>query len=393
MGASILRLGPNVHPDIQRAALDAVEGTGNYKSEKQLLNILREAKGVEQSGAGAMNSFARSARSNVRYASRIATLVSVADHGGLFGGVAKAALVEEAFDKIGEIVQSKAAEKLFTKIADKIVGDPLVGERLFRAVGRGFRVGGEAAAYAMMGYETLMAVGEDWRAGANADRQSYRTARRLKIDVELHHRLRQQITAETISGRNAIDETRDGVSMDGETKELISQRTQSTMSAISVMRSNPGAFGVDVSKVLAETAKRLNVNISQLTPRQRQRAIDEALDAKRHNLVDKNQVLLRLAADGITDPANGSRYTGPEATIANARADERFQARVAAKFDEMSNDTAGSRLEEIEDRLELADKYRESLSREQIYKLDRQAEERQARARADRTRHAVKIQD
>lgn len=308
MGASILALGNNVPDDVHIAALDAVNGTnfGGHKSEAELKEKLRDAKGVQQSGAKALNRFTGRVRSNIKAMSQIGILADMASRGGVGGAIAQTELTSIAVEKITDKFESKFVQKIFTKVAEKLYADPLAGERAFRMIGRGLRLGGAIGTAAMVGVNIAQEYFAQRQQSASAQMGVHRAAEASGIDAAISLATRKRIEKQTMDSRGVAARISDELGFDAATQSSIADRTKNQFSGITSIRQNPALFGIDAAKIITNLARSKRVPIESLTEAEKQialqAAISDAVD------VPESSVEMEMKARGFYKPLSKNRF-------------------------------------------------------------------------------------
>lgn len=279
MGASILALGNNVPDDVHIAALDAVNGTnfGGHKSEAELKERLRDAKGVQQSGAKSLNKFTRGMRSKMQMLSQAGLLADMASRGGVAGAIAQTELTSIAIDKGTDLFEKKFVQRIFTKVAEKLYADPLAGERAFRMIGRGLRLGGAIGTAAMVGVNIAQEYFAQRQQSASAQMGIHRAAEASGIDAAISLATRKRIEKQTMDSRGVAARISDELGFDAATQSSIADRTKNQFSGIVSIRQNPALFGIDAAKIITNLARSKRVPIESLTEAEKQIALQAAI--------------------------------------------------------------------------------------------------------------------
>lgn len=276
IGGRILQMGPNVPAEIRAKASIAQSGTTNSKvKDAELLEEFRGYLGIEQGGGTALKSATNMMRGAVQKGFRLAQIASLANQGGAVGMAATAQLGMDALDQGEKIIHSKLAEKLAETVTDKLFADPAMGVKLVHYLGRAARLGGAVAtaAYLVHGFITgrvdsqynsdLVQAG---MAGTKRDFGSWDTGE------DIVKQSRKDYDAQKgIYGR-----TMDALGFTQGTEQAVAQMATTEMGNRVALRATPSLLGTDIAATMAQHAKELGVSVQDLSPEQRDEAIDVA---------------------------------------------------------------------------------------------------------------------
>lgn len=303
LAAKILRMGPNVPPEIAQMADDAARGVGGHR-DADLLKSFRGYLGIERSGASWINRKTAAFRRGIAVANKTALQIDLAERGGMTGAVAQAELVQNAAGLMEKAVTSKPVMDVLTKAVSKLGMDPSwVTKNLF-AIGRGLRLGGIIGAGVQAGFSFLEERETQRRAAEQSKLTMFAAAAAVGMDPALTRQLRQN--AESWSGGTAgyKGNAMDALGLVEESHRRTQERFTARVEGISAMRGGTGDFGVSATRAIAEYAAARGVPIGLLTPFERRAAVDAALATKYEGMVDASQITAQLEQRGIFRPQN-----------------------------------------------------------------------------------------
>ncbi len=276
IGGRILQLGSNVPADIRAKAMIAANGTTSRNlNEGEMLNEFRSYLGIEESGATKLRRATGMMRGMVQGGFRMAQLAQMSMQGGAIGMAANAQLGLDAIDKGEQIVHSKFVETLLSNFTDKIVKDPALGVKMSHFMGRVFRIGGAVGTAAAVVHGAVTGR-VDSQFNANLADQGLASARRDFGTGEMGQRLENLATKNYQSQKGMYGRVMDWLGYTAGTQEGIAQAARKELGQRSALRSRPSLTGLNVAGVLAQRATDLGVSVEDLTPDQRNDAIDKA---------------------------------------------------------------------------------------------------------------------
>jgi len=278
LGGSILRMGPSVPPHIQKAALDAVDGTGNYKSEAQLLNIMRDSLGIRKTGATEARATLRSVNSGIRDVTNAAVLMDVASRGGPQGSVAVMGLVQMAVSKVADVASSQTMKG----ILQSTLGN-FAGERAFRSVRNAVRSAGPLIAAAETGWNIGSYVEQNasFLGGAAGLAQAKATGFDKYKQTGMDPKLQKAIRDEAFE----YEEATGNYFWDKSLNEATNKRRDKVVDQIVGMRDEAQSLGIDVAGAVGKWASERGINPDQLTPENRAMIVDLEIKKKRDDLM------------------------------------------------------------------------------------------------------------
>jgi hypothetical protein len=279
LGKKIVAMGSNVPGELQGYAMMAASGSGDM-SEQQLLAKLRSGMGISKSGETWLNGVTGSIQRSVQTAARAGTLWNTAQQGGLAGASAQAGLLQMGVDKVNDIASSKTMEKVLVTASEKLFSNPIAGQQLFYAIGRGLRLGGGIVTAALMAWQ----VGESYFTNrgrqATAEGAVYDQARQAGLNYSPEARAQRDAIAKTVEAASPFDRMLDKLGFGGGLAEAKAKEESKAIQAFQTARANAGKLGIDTSGLLAAYAAARGLKVQQLNERQRNEAINAAVAAK-----------------------------------------------------------------------------------------------------------------
>jgi hypothetical protein len=396
LGKRVLSLGTNLPPNLVAVAQQAAMGTGNVP-ERQVLEQLRGALGIEHSGATAVNRFTGSVRNTVQGGAQLGILVNAAQGGGAVGSVAQGRLAMKAIDKLDDLTKNENIVKIATKLGEAIGADSLAGSRFLYALSRGLQLGGAVAAVALAAWDVGASYISNQKRSAAAQGASYDAARQagLLATPELASSERSRVSTDAAQTAGAFDQVLAKFGFSGAIEERKAAVAKQQFDAIAGARANAARNGVDVPALLQEAARKKGKSVSQLNDREKAEALNKAASDTLRQRADsdaakryaKTQMLINDEAPGVFQGlAIGLSHALGYKTVGEMR----VEAKERRYRDDFANKSSNARQESLaEDRVQTFQKFRASWSKEQNEKLDRELRDSQFRLAEHRSRHKV----
>lgn len=395
LGKRILSLGTNLSPNVVAAAQQAAAGNGPMP-ERQMLEQLRGALGIEHSGATAVNRATGAIRGVVQGASRVGVLLNTAQQGGVAGAAAQSRLFMGALDKVNELTKNENVVQVATKIGEAIAGDSLAGSRFLYALSRGLTLGTAAGAIAMAAWDVAASYLSNQKRASAARGSSYDAARSagLLATPELASSERARTDRDAAMSAGIGDQAMAVFGFNGAIEERKGKIAKQNFDAIAGARTNAARNGVDTNAILTEAARKKGKSVTQLNEHEKAEALNKAASntlrdransdaAKRYA---KAQMLLNdEAPGGIVEAVGvlGNANIGLAELLQQSAKERHYRDEFAAK-------SVNNRQEALaEDRTATFQKFRASWTAEQNQKLDRELRDSQFRLAEQRSRHRV----
>jgi hypothetical protein len=259
-----------------RRILQNASGQGDVDSVRRYL-------GISKSGAGALGKVGKKLARIQGAAFSISQDIELLQHAAQDGrptAVATARLIGNLNDQVQQAIKSRWAQRTAEAAAKLLGRDPVIAGRLLKAVGRGLRLGGLVVTAAMGAAEVAERFFENRRQAGAAIGARKDLARQLQMDPRLA-RAEEALAAEEVRGARGKARTfLDRLGFNAGTEQETTKRQADRLRQLEQARRNASHLGVDVEGVLAGVAAQKGKLISELTQRERNEAIDEALRPK-----------------------------------------------------------------------------------------------------------------
>ena len=283
LARSIFRLQKkgNSVPDKIRASARRIIQNSNTDQD---LRDVRSYLGISRSGAGFIGRASRSLQrvQNVGLSiTRDIELLgqSAAEGKGTAAGTAR--ILNTLNLEMQRLVKSKKTRDFLEGTLQKIGQDPVMAGRFLKSIGRGLRLGGVVATVALKGFEVAENIQKARKEAADARSKALTQARDLYIDPERSREIYKDAIENVKQNRGWLS----GLLNDwewspwrGEDEKKAAKEKIAIQTNIEAARKRAPDLGIDVGSLYANLAASKNKPISELTSREKSRALDAAIE-------------------------------------------------------------------------------------------------------------------
>lgn len=280
--------GGNVPGEVVAAARRQKEGTASQADH----DAMRSYLGIHRSGASAIGKGQKFLNKVGGKISNIQTQIQLAQGAeGSQAVVAQSRLVSTAINELNSLTKSKGVNKIVDKVASFVTKDPAAGGRFLKALGRGLRLGGVVGTILFAGIAAGTALFEargklaqsvgaikdlarqfatDPRITAAVEKQVYGIASSGKLlDPKIAGRVVGRIPGMGALGALVTDY------LEADIAEEAKNLQQQTLDARGKARGALLDLGAHPGILLAEFASRRGKTVGELTPQERNEAVDQ----------------------------------------------------------------------------------------------------------------------
>lgn len=287
-----------------------------------------------------------------------------------------------------KLLRTKFMKNITTSVAKTLGTNPAFAMGILKSVGRGLKMAAPVAELMVMAIDATERYIENKRLRARSEVDMFNRAAELKIDEKLAKRWRNQIqsSAEGADGTigYALKWWGKGKSIDEEAKERYDQLTKSLSDA----RKNMGALGYRDANILSDYANSLGINVSELTERQRNKALDDTVIAQYDpdKFLNDPRVRSRIEHD-ILDTDIRTRYDKAAREKYFASTEYASQQRIYAE--KLVKETIAAAIQKQKDLEEGAERAKEKMSAAEIWQRSKAMKDGITNFNGYRQRHST----
>jgi hypothetical protein len=241
---------------------------------------VRRYLGISKSGASALGRAGKKLARIQGAAFSISQDIELLQHSAQDGrptAVATVRLINNLNDQVQLAIRSKWAQRTAETAARLLNRDPVWAGRILKIAGRGLRLGGLAVTAAMTGVEVAERFFENRRQLGAAIGARKDIARQLQMDPRRARAEEMAAITEVEKTRGGLRTLLDAIGFRGSTEQDITKRQNQRLQHLAIARGLAPQLGINTDAVLADAAARKGKLISELTSREQNEAIDEAV--------------------------------------------------------------------------------------------------------------------
>jgi len=249
------------------------------------------------------------ARSVYRQVTRAAVLYDVAGREGFSGGLAEGELVQTGLEVGRNLAKNRDVRRAAKQISEIITGDKKFGASVLKSLGSALGLAGGAAAVALTAVSAASELFAQRRASARAQIDTFNAGTNLEFEASNAKSIRNRIRQSVEGTRGIVGVISDSLGYTEQTEGEVSRRTIEQLNTYNTARDNAQRMGINVDAVLNAAAKKKGVSVNQLTPGEKNEALDPVVQAEvksrvTDDMVDKEVSSRGLLKDGfqIRDP-------------------------------------------------------------------------------------------
>lgn len=233
--------------------------------------VCKKFLGYAKSGAGSVKRFSGAINRTFGAASQISQDINQVQYARDIGGsvgLAEAKLFQDINNDVQKLLNTGVAKQV-TK---------LLGASAFRQqVLRGLKLGGAVAQVGIATYETVTEYVENAKTVSEQQARRKDLIRQLGGDPTVGRFEENRATTEALNERTIFSKVADYFGFDGETQKAITSKLEARLQTVADARNYSAYFGVDALSTLQKAALSKNKQISDLTDREKNEAIDASL--------------------------------------------------------------------------------------------------------------------
>lgn len=340
------------------------------------------------------------ARSAYRQITRAAVLYDVAGREGFSGGLAEGELVQTGLEVGRNLAKNRDVRRTAKQISEFITGDKKFGITILKSLGSALGLAGGAAAVALSGVAAANELFSQRRRSAQAQIDTFNAGTNLEFEASNAKGIRNRIRQSVESTRGMIGVYSDAAGYTEQTEGEVSRRTIDQLNTYNTARSQAQRMGIDVDAVLNDAAKKKGVSVNEMTPAEKNEALDPVVQAKVKSSITDSMVDTEVKARGFRINKNKSGEQGfynPYATESLETSERDQQAFIEGQRIKIRQELEGRVVNEISERNEVerrtADKVMSQRTPEQRQKIDRDLRNSTYKLAAARSRHKQKWRD
>jgi hypothetical protein len=245
-------------------------------------DIVRKFSGVHKSGTANIKGIQKGLRSTYNSFSNLSASIDIANSLSISGGNTTAAnirVINSVINETEKLFKNKLVKDGIKDVAKLLGSSPSAASAFVRSLGTAIKLGGTVAGMALGAYEVADSYFGNKKSGYKSDLDS--TNALWNLNSNSSNAIRKYASSRVLESRGVFSRVRDSLGFDSTTKNKIKEEILRATELQKSGRANIGNLGFNRDDLLNEKAAQIGKSVQDLSEREINTALDDALGADR----------------------------------------------------------------------------------------------------------------